>query len=265
MPTRSDPHAERLALDRDRAAEPLDRGARDERPEIPRIGAGDDRRGGRRSPASTSARGRSPSRSRARARRSASAATASAPRARPTVTESVSTIAPVPSTATRSSPRRCGKLESVGVERQRVVPPGLDPSREPELIDQERHLRRGLVDHLDESRVALAQLAGADEGLREPRDRRERRPQVVAGEHDQGREAIRLARARPVVAHVRRAAPRRRTRCSVPARSRRRFPRCRYTIAAAATAPNATTTSGYPNANATNGSATAVTIEETDG
>ena len=136
------------------------------------------------------------------------------------------------------------KLESVGVERQRVVPPGLDPGRQPELIDQERHLRRGLVDHLDESRVALAQLAGTDERLREPCDRRERRPQIVAGEHDQGREAIRLARARPVVAHVRRAAPRRRTRCSVPARSRRRFPRCRYTIAAAATAPNATTTSG---------------------
>ncbi len=55
-----------------------------------------------------------------------------------------------------------------------------------------------------------------------------------------------------------------RKRFSVPARSRRRFARCRTTIPAPVAAVKASTGAGYPNATASTGRETALTTEATD-
>ena len=142
MPAGSDPDAQGLAVDGNGAAEPLDR----ERARRARRGRADRCRRRRaprpRSPATASAHGRSPVQVTCESSPKRNAATASAVRARLTVSASVSTIAPVPSTAIRSSPEARCELERVRVDEQRVVPPGLDPRCEPELVEQEHHLRR---------------------------------------------------------------------------------------------------------------------------
>ena len=115
----------------------------------------------------------------------------------------------------------------------RLVPARGDPRREAELVEQLRHLPGGLVDQLDEAGLRARRLRPPSAGPRESGDGRKRCPEIVAGQLDEGREAIACGRPRRARAQVCWAAPRRRTRFSVPARSRRRFERC-STITAAA-------------------------------
>ncbi len=84
----------------------------------------------------------------------------------------------------RARERECVHGLEVG-----LVAPTLDASREPELVEKLGKLARGLADHVHVPLLGLAEIAHADERLREPVDRRERRPQVVSGKRDEPWEA----------------------------------------------------------------------------
>ena len=77
-----------------------------------------------------------------------------------------------PDSLTRSG--RC-ELERVFRRQDRRVGAAGEPRGEAELIDEGVDLLGGLVDHPDEAGLALGKLACANESLREPTDRCERR------------------------------------------------------------------------------------------
>src|SRR4029079_12694893 len=79
------------------------------------------------------------------------------------------------------------ELERVDRLEMRLVAATFDPRCDAELVEQLCQLARGCVDHLHVALLGLAELAHADERLREAMNRRERRPQVVCGERDEAR------------------------------------------------------------------------------
>ena len=74
----------------------------------------------------------------------------------------------------------------------RLVASAFDPRGDAELVEQLRELARRRVDHLHVALLRLAEVAHADERLREAVNRRQRRPQVVSGERDEPRKRCRL-------------------------------------------------------------------------
>ncbi len=88
--------------------------------------------------------------------------------------------------------RLAGERERVDGFESRLEPSGLDPGDERELVEELGDLPRGLLDHVDEPRCGVLELE-ASERPREPVHRRERRPQVVAGERDEAREPVLVA------------------------------------------------------------------------
>ena len=84
---------------------------------------------------------------------------------------------------------RADQIERVGLAKTRLVTAGLDPRRQPELVQELDHLRGGRFDHLDVTRGRLLEVLGADQRLREAADGRERGPQIVRGEGDELRKA----------------------------------------------------------------------------
>ena len=91
---------------------------------------------------------------------------------------------PRPLTCTRSSPSRsrapCASSSVSASRSTGVVAARLDPRGERELVEQLRHLRRGLPDHLDVAVGRRLELDRPLERLREAVHGRERRADVVA-------------------------------------------------------------------------------------
>ena len=87
--------------------------------------------------------------------------------------------------------RRGGLLrerQGVHVPQVGLVAAGLDPRREPELVEQLDHLPGRGVDDLDVPRRGVLERLGTDQGLCKAADGRQRRPQIVGGKGDQLRE-----------------------------------------------------------------------------
>ena len=183
-----EPHAQGLAVERERAAELLDHDARDERAEIADLVAQHDRRRASTTGLSASER---PSTVQVTCstgpKRIAAIASASRPRA--TAAGSVSIVSPLPGRHDPLVVRR-RERDGVGLDEARLETASLDPRGDTELVEQRRHLLGRLRDHRHEAEAALVELAASLERPREPVDGRERRPQVVAGQRDDAGEAL---------------------------------------------------------------------------
>ena len=81
-----------------------------------------------------------------------------------------------------------GELEGVDRLQARLVAPALDARRRAELVEELGELARRGVDHLHVALLRLAEVAHADQRLREAVDRRERGAQIVRGERDEAGE-----------------------------------------------------------------------------
>ncbi len=72
------------------------------------------------------------------------------------------------------------ELERVDGEKRGLVPVGLDPRENAELVEERRHLLGRRFDHPDESQAALVEPVVARQRAREAVDRGKRRAQIVA-------------------------------------------------------------------------------------
>ncbi len=86
--------------------------------------------------------------------------------------------------------RLVDELARVRVDELRLVPPVLDPRDEREILEQLRQLLRSGEDHLDVAVGRLAEVVEALQGVREARNRGQRRAQVMAGQGNQTGEPV---------------------------------------------------------------------------
>ena len=89
----------------------------------------------------------------------------------------------------RASRGGLSQLERVGGDEVRSKAPGFDPRSQAQVVEDLRELPRGRLDHLDVAVGRLPDLVLA-QGVREAGHGREGRPQIVAGERDEAREAV---------------------------------------------------------------------------
>ena len=200
--------------DLERAAEPLDRDAGDERAEVARRGAVEDGRRRRRQRARASARGRSTCQVTASScpKRSAAAASAASARQRRARVGLDEAPARGPDPLGRPTAAASSSVSAGG--RYRVV-----PARRSAPRGRARRRARAICPAASSiiatNRASRSASSSArHERLREPGDRRERRPQVVAGELDERRRSARRGGRSGVLSRW--AARRRCTRFSVP-------------------------------------------------